>query len=172
MNHRGQSSLHFKETDLPGIGRKYNLRTRSGENLVIVVHHDQRYDLFQMDNEDGDNMLSMLTLDEEEAKALALIMGGISYMPEQEKEREVMLGGLLIEWLRLAPQSLCLGKTIGELNVRHVTGATILAVVEHNKTTLINPGAQYKFVEGLTLVVAGERAQVNQLKQLLESGKL
>lgn len=42
--------MHFKETDLPGIGRKYWLHTRSGEHLVIVIHNDERRDLFHMES--------------------------------------------------------------------------------------------------------------------------
>ncbi|CAH1205638.1 cation:proton antiporter regulatory subunit [Paenibacillus sp. JJ-223] len=168
--------MHFKETDLPGIGRKYWLHTRSGEHLVIVVHNDERRDLFHMEAGDhpeelGD-MLSLVTLDDDEARAVAAIIGGMTYKPQFQNEREVMLEGLLIEWLRIEPHSASIGRTIGELNIRQATGAVVLAVVERSRTKQFNPGPEYVFAAGATVVVAGERDQIRQLKQLLATGGL
>ncbi|MFS0871902.1 cation:proton antiporter regulatory subunit [Paenibacillus xylanilyticus] len=168
--------MHFKETDLPGIGRKYWLHTRSGEHLVIVIHNDERRDLFHMESGDvpgelGD-MVSLVTLDDEEARAVAAIVGGITYKPKFQDEREVMLEGLLIEWLRIEPHSKSVGMTIGELDIRQATGAVILAVVEKNREKQFNPGPNYAFASGSTIVVAGERDQIRQLKRLLSDGRL
>src|SRR6478735_12783961 len=103
--------MHFKETDLPGIGRKYWLHTRSGEHLVIVIHNDERRDLFHMESgdtpEEVGDMVSLVTLDDDEARAVAAIVGGMTYKPKFQNEREVMLEGLLIEWLRIEPHAAC-----------------------------------------------------------------
>ncbi|CAM3239005.1 cation:proton antiporter regulatory subunit [Paenibacillus taichungensis] len=168
--------MHFKETDLPGIGRKYWLHTRSGEHLVIVIHNDERRDLFHMESGDSPeelgDMVSLVTLDDDEARAVAAIVGGMTYKPTFQDEREVMLEGLLIEWLRIEPHSESIGRTIGELNIRQATGAVILAVVEKNRTKQFNPGPDYIFTAGATVVVAGERDQIKLLKQLLSNGRL
>jgi len=37
--------LNMKETELPGIGRKYQLEARNGDQLVIIVHDDGRRDV-------------------------------------------------------------------------------------------------------------------------------
>lgn len=168
--------MHFKETDLPGIGRKYWLHTRSGEHLVIVVHNDERRDLFHMESGDrpeelGD-MVSLVTLDDDEARAVAAIVGGMTYKPQFQNEREVMLEGLLIEWLRIEPHADCIGKTIGELNIRQVTGVAILAAIDKKKEKQFNPGPEYVFTSGATIVVAGERDQLKQLKQWLTDGRM
>ncbi|WP_458123618.1 cation:proton antiporter regulatory subunit [Paenibacillus sp. Z3-2] len=167
--------MHFKETDLPGIGRKYWLHTRSGEHLVIVIHNDERRDLFHMEAGDtpeelGD-MVSLVTLDDDEARAVAAIVGGMTYKPKFQNEREVMLEGLLIEWLRIEPHAASIGMTIGELDIRQATGAVILAVVTKDKEKQFNPGPDYVFTAGATIVVAGERDQLKQLKQLLTDGR-
>lgn len=168
--------MHFKETDLPGIGRKYWLHTRSGEHLIIVIHNDERRDLFHMESgespEEVGDMVSLVTLDDEEARAVAAIVGGMTYKPKFQDEREVMLDGLLIEWLRIEPHSRSIGRTIGELDIRQATGAVILAVVEKNREKQFNPGPEYAFTSGATIVVAGERDQIRQLKQLLSDGRL
>ncbi|MGG4145823.1 TrkA C-terminal domain-containing protein [Paenibacillus algorifonticola] len=164
--------MDLRESELPGIGRKYSLRTRSGEQLVIVVHNDERRDIFHMDTDEPDEMRSMVTLDDEEARVVSAIIAGITYKPKFLENQEIALDSLVIEWIRLEPLSKCVGKQIGELDIRKTTGATILAVVEKDKTKHINPGAEYVFTPSVTLVVAGERIQLNQLKKLLLNGAL
>ncbi|KQN96299.1 cation:proton antiporter regulatory subunit [Paenibacillus sp. Leaf72] len=164
--------MDLRESELPGIGRKYSLRTRSGEQLVIVVHNDERRDIFHMDTDEPDEMRSMVTLDDEEARVVSAIIAGITYKPKFLENQEIALDSLVIEWIRLEPLSKCVGKRIGELDIRKTTGATILAIVEKDKTKHINPGAEYAFTSGVTLVVAGERIQLNQLKKLLLNGAL
>lgn len=164
--------MELRESELPGIGRKYSLSTRSGEKLVIVVHNDERRDIFHMDPDEPDEMLSMVTLDDEEARVIAAIIAGITYKPKFLENQEIALDSLIIEWIRLEPMSNCIGKQIGELDIRRTTGTTILAVVKKDKTNQINPGADYVFTAGTTLVVAGERKQLNQLKKLLLNGML
>lgn len=164
--------LDLRETDLPGIGRKISLNTRSGDHLIIVAHNDERRDLFHMDEQDPDEMKSVITLEEDEAQAVAAIIGGISYQPRSLETREIVLDGLLIEWLRLDPASRCIGRTIGELDIRRKTGATVIAVVERSKDKHINPGSKFVLTAGATLVLAGERMQLKQLKQLLGNGSL
>lgn len=67
-------------------------------------------------------MVSLVTLDDEEARAVAAVVGGMTYKPKFQDEREVMLDGLLIEWLRIEPHSRSIGRTIGELDIRQATG--------------------------------------------------
>ncbi|WP_080840735.1 hypothetical protein [Cohnella massiliensis] len=75
--------MDIRETELPGIGRKYKIRTRSGETLVIVVHHDDRREMFHLDSDEPDaDMLSVITLDDEEARAVAAIIGGMTLKPQ------------------------------------------------------------------------------------------
>ncbi|WP_341279291.1 cation:proton antiporter regulatory subunit [Paenibacillus sp. FSL H8-0537] len=164
--------MDLRESELPGIGQKYSLRTRGGEQLVIVVHNDERRDMFHMDADEPDEMRSMVSLDDEEARVVSAILAGITYKPKFLENQEIALDSLVIEWIRLEPLSKCVGKRIGELDIRKTTGATILAVVEKDKNKHINPGAEYVFTPGVTLVVAGERIQLNQLKKLLLNGML
>ncbi|MFC3771670.1 cation:proton antiporter regulatory subunit [Paenibacillus sp. GCM10012303] len=164
--------LNIRESDLPGIGRKFCLDTRSGDKLVIVIHNDDRRELYHLNPDDPDEVTSMITLDDEEARTVSGILSGITYKPKQLDTQEMMLDGLLIEWLRIEPLSLCIGKRIGELDIRRRTGATIIAVIEKNHQKCMNPGPEYMFAAGSTLVVAGERMHLKELKQLLLNGSL
>jgi TrkA domain protein len=160
----------IRESDLPGIGRKFQLEARSGDRLVIVIHDDGRRELYHFDPDNPDELLSMVTLTDTEARQVAGIIGGLSYTPKALESVSVTLEDLVIEWYRIEPGSDAIGQTIGNLQVRQTTGATIIAIIDKNGRKRINPGPEHTLAEDTTVVVAGERQQVRAFKRLLASG--
>ena len=158
----------IKESDLPGIGKKYQVDTKSGDKMVIIIHDDGRRELYHFD--EHDETISMVTLDDEEARQISAILGGITYKPSALETVEIALDKLVIEWFRIDPGFAAVGKTIGELNFRQETGTTIIAIIEKDHEQTINPGPDQVLTAGSTLVVAGERKQVKALKTRLSSG--
>lgn len=158
----------IRESDLPGIGKKYLVNTRSGDKFVIIVHDDGRREMYHFDYDDPDDSISMVTLDDEEARHIAAIVGGMTYKPKALETVEVALSNLVIEWYKLEAECPWVGRTIGDLDIRRKTGAIIIATVEHNKET-ISPGPEKLLTADTVLVVAGERKQVKALKAALTS---
>ena len=162
--------MNIWESDLPGIGRKFQMETRRGEKLVVVIHDNGRRELYFFDAGNDDECTSSVTLDDDEALQAAGILGGMSYKPKALETVNLSLNDLVIEWYKIPPQAACIGKTIGELDVRQKTGATIIAVIDSQEKKQINPGPDHVFTANALLVVAGERAHLKTLKTLLQNG--
>ncbi len=163
-------SLNIGETDLPGIGRKFEVSARSGDHLVIIIHDDGRRELYRLNPDDPDESISIATFEDDEARHLAGIIGGMTYQPKALETIEVALDDLVIEWFKLERDASCIGNTIGDLKVREMTGATIIAVIDKGHQNHLIPGPDFPLAAGSTLIVAGEREQLKTLKMYLQKG--
>lgn len=154
-----------RESDLIGIGKKFQIETEAGDNMVVVIHDDGRRELYRHDDDDNETRCVM-TLSDEESRQLAGIIGGLSYKPKALETIEVALDDLRIEWYKVEATSDGVNKTIGELGVRQKTGASIIAAIKDSETK-INPGPEYMIEPGATLVIAGKAKHIKLLKELL-----
>jgi TrkA domain protein len=162
----------ISESNLPGVGRKFQIETASGDRLTIVIHDDGTRELYHFMRKNPDRVASVVTLTDSEARQVAGIIGGLTYVPKALPSAEIVLDDLLLEWYTIEPGSACIGKTIGDLQVRTVTGASIISIIEPNRVKRTNPEADTVLNEGATLIMAGDRRTINALKRLLLSGKV
>jgi len=146
------------------------VEARSGDKLVVVIHDDGRRGLYHFHYDDPDEPISMVTLDDEEARQVAAIIGGMTYKPKELESVEVALDNLVIEWYRVEAGSQAVGQRIGDLQVRQLTGAVIIAIIDKEKRQKVSPGPDERLCADSTVVVAGERHQVKAFKQLIIRG--
>ena len=154
-----------RESDLIGIGKKYQIETEAGDNMVVVIHDDGRRELYRSEENDHETHCVM-TLSDEESRQVAGIIGGLSYKPKALETIEVALDDLRIEWYKVGDSNDGVNKSIGQLEVRQRTGASIIAAIR-DEDTVINPGPDYVIMSGVTLVIAGKRNNIKLLKEIL-----
>jgi CPA2 family monovalent cation:H+ antiporter-2 len=88
---------------------------------------------------------------------------------ELEQVRNLLPGIPGLSPVRLAADSAAVGKTLGELNVRALTGATVLAINRGEAGTVL-PSAGEVLRAGDVLALAGPAEAVEAARQLLASG--
>ena len=156
-----------RESDLPGIGKKYQIETDAGDNMVVVIHDDGNRELYRLDDDENETKCVM-TLNDDESRQVAGIIGGLSYKPKALETIELAINDLVIEWYKIDEKAVIDQQSIGQLEVRQKTGASIIAAIK-NEESIINPGPDYVITAGTTLVVAGKRSNIKNLKELLRS---
>lgn len=161
----------ISEATLPGVGRKFQIETTSGDRLVIVIHDDGTRELYHFTRKNMERAASVLRLTDGEARQIAGIVGGLTYVPRNLPMAEVVLEDLVLEWFTIRHGAACVGRTIRDLQVRTRTGASIVSIIEPDQTKRTNPEADTVLNEGATLIAAGDRRTINALKRLLVEGR-
>ena len=164
--------MQVRESDLPGIGKKFLVETRAKDKIAVIVHDNGQRELYYFNHAEPDEGIPCGTLEDDEARVIAGILGGIAYKPKALETIDVEIDDMVIEWLTLDASSKWIGQTIGGLHVRQETGVSVIAVVEKDKEKkTISPGPDFVFTAESTLVIAGERQQIKRFKEYMTSGK-
>lgn len=141
------------ELNLPGIGRRYDLRAADGASVTVVIHHSGRRDLYVLDN---DEPKAAVAFTDFQARSLGAILGGAYFKPAVVEEIEAVIGGLLIDWVSVDESSPGAGKTIAELEIRTRTRMTVAAILR-DQTPIIAPEPTESLQAGDRLVIIGRQ---------------
>ena len=159
--------LEVRETRLPGVGTKFTLRTHRGEKLSSVVHLDGMREVYHYSDAEEDP--HVITLNDEESRQLAQILGGVVYRPQLVKDLEVALKDLVMEWIELPPESPLVGLTVATCRIRSTTGATIVAILRESGS-LATPHPNEVLRADDTLVVIGRPGSFGEINRLVAEG--
>jgi len=154
--------MRVEESVLPGVGRKFMVTVRSGDRLVIVIHHSGSRELHYYERGNMDEPTAVLDLTDEEARELGAILAGVLFTPEAVGDTQTKLAQDIIEWVRLGPGAPCVGRTVKELQEQ---GAHLLAVLREGQALIPNPPPELSLTVGDTLVLAGPRGAVERLRK-------
>ena len=153
------------ETDLPGVGVRFDLETNAGRSVGVVVHQSGRRDLVVYDERDVDRARESVELSEDEGHTLGEILGG-SPVLEHLDDAVHRLEDLVISWIKIDSKSSLAGLTLAEALLRTRTGAGIVALVTDSGSIPI-PGGTDRLEPGDTAVVVGIPSAVKAATRLL-----
>lgn len=155
------------ETMLPGVGVRHEIVTGSGQRVGVLVHHNGRRELLVYDVADPDACSAVVTLDHDETRTLAELLGA-TRVTEEVHDILHDIEGQAIEWITVTPGSAAAGATIGDGNYRSRTGASIVTVIRNEKPVPA-PGPEFRLEGGDLVVAVGSSAALRDLQALLDS---
>lgn len=158
--------MEIVETLLPGVGIRYELTTRDGRSLGVVVHREGGVDLYSYAEEDPDRATDTVHLQADEASALAELMGA-PRVTQRFADLSKEVPGLLSARIGIEPGSRFDGRTLGETQARTRTGCSVVAVVRRDDV-VTSPGPDQPLRGGDVLVAIGSEAGLHSLHALLD----
>jgi K+:H+ antiporter subunit KhtT len=161
--------MKLHEADLPGIGKKFTLYTGKRIAISLVVHNTGKREIYLFPAGEEEEASCVLELSDEEARQLGTLLMGAFFTPVVvDKDKiDLLLKGLVIEWIELSKDSPAVGKSINELAIRTRTGASVIAILRNEKDIIPSPSPEEVFKVRDTLIAVGTREQISSLVELI-----
>lgn len=153
------------ETELPGVGVRYEFRSSNGETVGVLKHHTGRREIIVYDASDPDRAHRVLDLDADDARTLTDLLGGAQVI-EAASDARHPIEGLSIGWVDVPDGSVLGGRSLGDADVRAKTGCTVVAAIRGVDTTTA-PGPEHMVRPGDVLVAVGTPEGLDDLRSLL-----
>ncbi|MFC4988130.1 MULTISPECIES: cation:proton antiporter regulatory subunit [Saliphagus] len=154
------------ESDLPGVGKKYEVELEDGERLVVVTHNTGKREVY-LKAEEGADGEKLFELPDRLARTVGTILEGAYFQPVTSDRVETMLSEeTFLEWYNVAPNAELAGRSLGEVNVREETGVSVVAI-QRDDEVVAPPGPESVIEAGDTLVVVGDRESCTAFEALL-----
>jgi TrkA domain protein len=159
----------LRADELPGVGVRYGLPLAEGGRLAIVERDDGVCELYHFAEAADEEPAAVITLQPDEARQAASVMGGAYRRSGLVQELEIALGELVLEWVRVPRESPLAGRSIGETRIRKRTGATVIAIARSpDPVSAVQPEDVIR--PGDVLVAAGRVEQVRAFRELVGAG--
>ncbi|MES9538605.1 cation:proton antiporter regulatory subunit [Spirillospora sp. NPDC049024] len=160
--------MDVERTSLPGIGLRHVFTTGRGRQIGVVSHRTGRRDLVIYDKDDPDTCVVSVALADEEANALAELLG-TGRVVERLAELNRQVDGLMTEQIPLTAASPYVGRRMGDTRARTRTGASIVAVVREGEV-IASPRPDFEFRAEDVVVVVGTDEGTAAVAAILHGG--
>ncbi len=159
--------MFVKEGELPGIGKKYSMKTENGDTIVVVIHYTGKREIYYFED-DSEEPTAVIELTDEEARTLGTILVGALFQPTSDEEKiGFLMKHLVFEWVKVPENSFLSGKTIKDLDIRKKFGVIVVAVIR-DENVIVSPSPLFKIEPGDTLVVVGTLDNVKRFVKEVE----
>ncbi len=158
-------SVEIENRILPGIGVCQEIVLHDGGRLGIVTRRNGLRDIVVYDD-DGDGAQASVTLTDEEADAVAEVLGAPQLVTRLHGLQS-QADALLTEQLPLPATSRYANRPLGDTQTRTRTGASIVAVLRQG-TTHPSPGPDFVLEGGDLIITVGTRSALDEVARLLD----
>jgi len=150
------------ETEVPGVGHKFELELDGDERLVVLIHHDGKREVYRRPGPNADSE-KLFSLTGQLARQLGSILEGAHFQPVEMDEVRVPVGEAIIEWYDVEPDSRLVGQTIEAADVRDRTGVSVIAI-QRGEETISNPQPDETVAADDILVTLGTRDEQDEFE--------
>ncbi|MFD1715419.1 cation:proton antiporter regulatory subunit [Amnibacterium flavum] len=161
-------TVRIEKVDLPGIGTRHDVLTEAGRRVGVIALRDGQRNLALYDIDDPDACRESIKLTDDEAAALADVLGA-SVMMSQLTGIGEQATGLFTEQLVLPADSPYVGGVLGDTKARTRTGTSIVAIARDGQIEP-SPSPTAPLHSGDTVVAVGTREGLDALAELLTHG--
>lgn len=156
------------ETEVPGVGHKFELELDGEERLIVLIHHDGKREVYLRPGENQDSQ-KLFSLPGKRARQLGSILEGAHFQPIEMDDIQVPLGEAIIEWIDIDAASPLVGRTLRNANIREQTGVSVIAIQRADET-MANPTPDTTIETDDILVTIGSRDEQQAFSELVETG--
>jgi len=157
--------MPITESDLPGVGKKFEIELDDGE-MVVVIHNTGKREVFRRPDPDADSE-RVFEFSDDLARTIGSIIEGAYFQPVEPDTQETTLpGGILLEWYELPPGSPLVGETLESADIGNRTGLTVVAI-QRDDEVIDSPGAEATLREGDTLIGVGTPEDCEAFEEIL-----
>ena len=160
--------IRIEKVELPGIGTRHDLVTESNRRLSIVAYRDGERNLGIYDIDDPDACSDSIPITEDEAEALADLLGTSVALARVTRLSEDF-EGLYTEQLELTADSPFINRPLGATKARTRTHVSIVAIAR-DKKVIPSPTPDEVLRPGDIIVAVGTREGLDAAGRLLANG--
>ena len=160
--------MDVKEVLLPSIGVRYEFTSHDGERIGIIARRGGYFDVVLYGRDDPDQARPVFRLTDEEADAVAQILGA-PRIAERFTELTREVPGLEAGQIAIQPGSVFVDRPLGDTRARTRTGASIVAIVR-NQQVLASPAPSEMLRAADVLIVVGTEAGIEGVQRLVDKG--
>ncbi len=160
--------MEIKEVLLPGVGLRYEFENDDGDRIGVIARRGGDFEVVVYAASDPDQARPVFRLTDEEAEALAQILGAPKIV-ERFADLTKEVPGLNAGQVEIGAGSSFVNRPLGDTKARTRTGASIVAIVRDDEV-LASPGPAEPLRAHDILVVIGTENGISGVRRIVDQG--
>jgi len=160
--------MDVKEVLLPGVGLRYEFDNSDGDRIGVIAKRTGDFEVVLYAASDLDSARPVFRLTEDEAEALAQILGA-PRIAERFADLTREVPGLDAGQVSVDPGTPFVDRPLGDTQARTRTGASIVAIVRDDEV-LPSPSPAEPLRAGDVLIVIGTADGISRVEQIIARG--